>query len=59
MVLVFLEVMEVLVLVDDVKYIQQQFEQQATLYSWFCYQMYCSEVRLCFAMLLFANIYLY
>jgi len=67
MVLVFVEVTEVSMLVDDVKQqgtlksdclIHQQFEQQATLHIRLCWQIFCNEVRLCFATLVFADIYL-
>ena len=40
--------------------IYRQSEQQAALYVCLCcYQKFCSEVRLWFAILLFADIYLY
>jgi hypothetical protein len=65
----FVEDTEVLMLVDGIKrqktpnldcLIHQQFEQQAAVYNWLCcYQIFCSEASLWFAILLFADIYLY
>ena len=68
MVLIFVEVTEVSMLVDGVKrqrtvnsdcLVHRPFEQQAASYIWLCcYQIFCSEVRLWFAILFFADIYL-
>lgn len=68
MVLVFVEVTEVSMLVGGITrqgtlksdcFIHQQFEQQATLYIRLCYsKILCSEVRLWFAILVCADIYL-